>query len=221
MNPLDIFRNPVLSDRVIRRYIRRGKLIVGDVKDHQIQPNSVDLTLADTVRIMKPNAKDLNGKAYVDPKMKIDYKLELFNNNRIGKQLRLIGEPKWYRLEPNEFCLMSSREIIDLPNGILAFVQGRSSVARLSVQTEQAGLIDAGFRGTITFEVINQSKYPIILYEGMRIAQIYFLKAMRSGRTYGSDGIQSKYYEQKGPKGSNIYKDIEMETWNHTYLSEI
>jgi len=92
---------------------------------------------------------------------------------------------------------------------VIAFVQGRSSIARLAVQTEQAGLIDAGFRGTITFEVFNQSDYPIILYPGMRIAQVYFFKAQYADKLYGSEK-GSKYNGQIEATGSKVYLDPEL-----------
>ena len=103
---------------------------------------------------------------------------------------------------------MASNEILNIPNGIIAFVQGRSSIARLAIQTEQAGLIDAGFRGTITFEVFNQSDNPVKLYKDMRIAQVYFFKAQYADRLYGKEH-GSKYNGQIDPTESMIYKDYQ------------
>lgn len=113
-------------------------------------------------------------------------------------------------VQPGEFILMASNEILNIPNGILTFVQGRSSIARLGQQTEQAGLIDAGFRGTITFEVFNETKYPLIFFQGMRVCQLYFFKAQRSVRPYGSDGKGSKYQMQIEATGSRIHQDPEL-----------
>ena len=116
---------------------------------------------------------------------------------------------KYYILEPGKFVLMASREILDIPNGYIGFVQGRSSIARMGIQTEQAGLIDAGFTGTITFEVINNSEYPIILFEGMRIAQVYFFKAQYADKIYGI-AKHSKYSRQIAATESRIHLDAEL-----------
>jgi dCTP deaminase len=111
-------------------------------------------------------------------------------------------------IQPGEFLLMSSNEELNIPNGIIAFVAGRSSIARLGIQVEQAGLIDAGFKGTITFEVYNQTKNPIRLYKGMRIAQVYFIKAEYADSLYGSADRSSKYQSQVLATGSRIHKDV-------------
>lgn len=199
----DLFK-PVLSDKTIIKYNKKGILIEQILKPGQIQPNSVDLTLGNTYKILKPNSRDEN-RLYrrlpdvhlIDPKEEILYESGEFKN----------GE---YVIEPGEFVLMVSREVLNIPNGILSFVQGRSSIARLGIQTEQAGLIDAGFKGTITFEVFNQTKYPIKLYEGMRIAQVYFFKAQKSISPYGSKNSNSKYHTQMDATGSRIHLDSEL-----------
>ena len=199
---IDDMNKPVLSDRTILEYNKKGLLIEGILDKNQIQPNSIDLTLGNTYKVLKPNVElrdpesKLNGLKMIDPKYKIIYDEGIFTN-------------KSYIIMPGKFILMASREILNIPNGILSFVQGRSSIARLGIQTEQAGLIDAGFRGSITFEVFNQSIYPIKVYEGMRIAQVYFFKAQKAAIPYGiSKG--SKYYGQDVATGSNINKDPEL-----------
>ena len=159
----DIFR-PVLSDRTILKYNKKNLLIEGELTKEQIQPNSIDLTLGNTWKKAKYNSavkiKDvtLGDKDSVstiehriDPSRKIDYSEGLFEKDPDSDR-------EYYKLMPGEFVLMASNEILNIPNGILSFVQGRSSIARIGIQTEQAGLIDAGFRGTITFEIFNQGR---------------------------------------------------------------
>lgn len=209
----DPFR-PVLSDRTILKYNRKNLLIEGELRPEQIQPNSIDLTLADSYRILKPNTyalawsafaqawlPDENQKPWIDPALPPVYEEGKFEEVN-GRNVYVIG--------PGEFVLMASKEILNIPNGIISFVQGRSSIARLAIQTEQAGLIDAGFRGTITFEVFNQSEYPIMMIEGMRVAQVYFFKAQHSLAEYGPKK-SSKYYNQIKATGSKIYLDPELQ----------
>lgn len=198
---------PLLSDRTIIEYNKKNLLVEGDLIKEQIQPNSIDLTLASSVKTLKRNFLWTHDGLFtdiIDPRKPIEYHEDTF------KVMRSVGDDRpCYVLEPNQFVLMASREVLNIPNGIIAFVQGRSSIARLSIQTEQAGLIDAGFRGTITFEVINQSKYPIFLFEGIRVAQVYFFKAQYASYAYGTDGMHSKYYNQILATGSQINQDHE------------
>lgn len=193
----------VLSDKTILKYNKKGLLIEGELTPEQIQPNSIDLTLGDTYKTLQPNMayrinknSDDDKLRFIDPKYDIIYRKYKFPN-------------KSFLLMPGNFVLMASKEVLNIPNGILSFVQGRSSIARLGIQTEQAGLIDAGFKGVITFEVCNQSNYPIMLYEGMRVAQVYFFKAQKAKSIYGFDK-GSKYYGQNVATGSDINKDPEM-----------
>lgn len=209
----DIFR-PVLSDRVILKYNKKGLLVEQPLTKEQIQPNSIDLTLGDNVKILLPNCRNDDGtgmEIVIDPATPMRYEECDFTYLTLVNGKPLPGAKKYFILKPHQFCLMVSREVLNIPNGIISFVQGRSSVARMAIQTEQAGLIDAGFRGTITFEVLNQSDYPIILYEGMRIAQVYFFKAQRALSTYGSLHKGSKYYDQIKATGSRIDSDPELQ----------
>lgn len=180
---------PILSDRTIKKYNAKGELIIGEIKPEQLQPNSVDLTLGGTYSIIEPNEEDRS----VDIKKAIKYKHSVFKDA--------------ITISPKQFILMASEEVLNIPNGIVGFVQGRSSVARIGLQTEQAGLIDAGFRGTITFELYNESNHAITLYKGMRIAQVYFFKAEKAVSPYG-EARGSKYYYQLAATGSKLDADF-------------
>lgn len=198
----NVFR-PVLSDRTIMKYNDKGILIKEPIKLEQLQPNSVDLTLGNTWKLIRPNLT-FKGSSVIDPRNEIVYKEGTFH---VGKKGSRYEGYSYFIIQPNEFVLLASNETLNIPNGIISFVQGRSSIARLAIQTEQAGLIDSGFEGTITFEVYNQSKYPIILYEGMRIAQVYFFKAQYADVAYGSN-LKGKYSGQIEATGSKINHDF-------------
>ena len=204
----DLF-SPVLSDREIIKRMKKGQLITKShmVQPHQIQPNSVDLTLGPTVRLIRPNAH-FSACQVIDPSKEQMYEPGSFEyiDGKVSHDLN--SKRPCYILDPGQFALMASREILDIPNGIISFVQGRSSIARLAIQTEQAGLIDAGFHATITFEVYNQSHWPVMLYEGMRVAQVYFFKAQYAEALYGKEKM-SKYYGQVEATGSRVNKDRE------------
>lgn len=203
------FGRPVLSDRSIMRYNKKGLLIEQPLSKQQLQPNSIDLTLGDTWKVLKPNSH-IHSRDVIDPRFAAEYEIGEFHSDPlIGAEPPAPGV-RWYRLDPHQFCLMASHEVLNIPNGILSFVQGRSSIARLAIQTEQAGLIDAGFRGTITFEVFNQSEYPIFLFTGMRIAQVYFFRAQFADQIYGAINKGSKYYNQIEATGSRIHMDPEL-----------
>lgn len=207
--------SPVLSDTTIKKYIDKGLLITTPINDIQFQPNSVDLTLDSKVKILQHsyyhNYQKYQNRIidridnYIDIRFPIKYIDKDFADGKTASGENL----KCYVLQPHEFVLMSSKEILNIPNGIIAFVQGRSSIARLGIQIEQAGLIDSGFEGNITLEIFNESDERIMLFEGMRIAQVYFYKSQYSKYLYGEN--KNKYYKQLGPTESRIFKDFNME----------
>ena len=205
----------ILSDKHIKKLMLKNLLTEEVINDIQLQPNSIDLTLGNTYKKLKANSHQSNSLNkipvfkhadaetawLVDPRYPMEYEEGTFNTDENGNE--------YYIIQPNEFVLMASNEIIKIPNGIIGLICGRSSIARLGLQTEQAGFIDAGFRGTLTLEIHNQNHHPIILWSGMRIAQVYFMESKRSDRLYGKDK-NSKYNDQIKATESRIYLDPEM-----------
>lgn len=204
----DIFR-PVLSDRTIMKWYKKGRLIKSIITPNQVQPNSIDLTLSRNYKILETNCTEdlhrsgeyvpsVHSMPIIDPVSQVKCKSMIFDEYII--------------LQPGQFILSASNEVLDIPNGILGFVQGRSSIARMGIQIEQAGLLDSGFSGTITFEIFNEAPYPVKLYAGMRIAQAYFFKSQYSNKIYG-ENKGSKYYGQIQATGSGIHKDPELDKY--------
>jgi dCTP deaminase len=69
-----------------------------------------------------------------------------------------------YRLSPKGFVVAQSLEFIHIPADLVGFVEGRSSWARLGVSVHvTAPKIDPGFKGTITFEMMNFGEVAIDL----------------------------------------------------------
>ena len=84
-------------------------------------------------------------------------------------------EPVNY-LYPGEFALACTKETVKIPNNLVGIVAGKSSLARMGLAIHDAGFIDPGFNGQIVLELYNKSDKPIMLTNGMRICQIYFVK---------------------------------------------
>jgi dCTP deaminase len=211
----------VLSDKTIMEYNKKGLLIEQPIKEEQLQPNSVDLTLGNTYKILKPNSR-LFCINILDPLVPMKFESGTFDTGIVYdyhtegyyyesseyNDIRDNKERERFLLYTNQFILMASNEILNIPNGIIGVVCGRSSIARLGIIVEEAGLIDAGFRGTITLEIYNQLNYPILLYPGMRIAQVYFFRAEEASVIYGINR-KSKYSNQIEAMQSKLYLDEE------------
>ena len=75
-------------------------------------------------------------------------------------------------LHPGEFAIARTLEHVRLPSHLSGEAIGRSSLGRLGLIIATATLIQPNFRGTITLELTNLASVPMVLYVGMRIAQL-------------------------------------------------
>jgi deoxycytidine triphosphate deaminase len=85
-----------------------------------------------------------------------------------------------------------------------------SSLGRLGLLTHStAGFIDPGFSGHITLELSNVANLPITLWPGMKIGQLCLFRLSNPAeRPYGSEGVGSRYQNQRGPTPSRAYRNF-------------
>lgn len=178
----------ILSDRQIRRMIEK-KGLVHPVKDDQINPASVNLTLGDTFLVPKvlPSGEIVQLGDHVE--------YERFE----------IDEDSCFSIPPGGFALATTREHVNIPHNIAAFVQGRSSIGRIGLTTQNAGFVDPGFHGHITLELVNESPNRINLQVGYPVAQLVFFECYPVENPY-----KGKYNDQVEATGSRMYMDKEV-----------
>ncbi|RTZ58016.1 MAG: dCTP deaminase [Gammaproteobacteria bacterium] len=174
----------ILSDKTIFKLLREGKLKVEPFSEELVQCSSLDLRLG--YQIARYRVRDfLDVK---NPRWEIEYE-------EITKE--------GFFIQPKEFVLATTLEYIELPENLTAFVEGRSSLGRLGLFIENAGWVDAGFKGQLTLELFNANSYPIKLYPEMRICQLVFAKVdQKPLKPYSG-----KYQGQRGVVPSKIYLD--------------
>ena len=106
-------------------------------------------------------------------------------------------------IPPQSFLLATTREYIEVPSHITAFVEGRSSIGRMGLFIQNAGWVDPGFKGQITLELYNANSLPILLKAGRRICQLVFCKIDQPVLS----SYKGKYQGQRKATGSLIYQD--------------
>jgi dCTP deaminase len=174
----------ILSDKTLRELIKNGTLKVEPFDDGLVQCSSLDLRLG--YQIARYRVKD-----YLNVK-----------EQNWETQIEEITDDGFF-IQPKEFILATTLEYIELPPDLTAFVEGRSSLGRLGLFIENAGWVDAGFKGQLTLELFNANSYPIKLYPKMRICQLVFARLDEKPlRPY--DG---KYQGQRGVVPSKIFLD--------------
>ncbi|MFC7020102.1 MULTISPECIES: dCTP deaminase [Haloarcula] len=189
----------ILSDADILRRLEAGDLVVEplDDPDIQIQPASIDLRLGSqflefqhaNIPCIHPNSESEVGE-YVEETE--------------------IDEGGEYILHPGDFVLGTTYERVEIPDDLIAHVEGRSSLGRLAIVVHAtAGLCDPGYEGQITLELSNLGTAPVALTPGMRISQLTFTELKTpADRPYGEER-GSKYQGQRGPQASKIQGDRE------------
>lgn len=106
---------------------------------------------------------------------------------------------EFYPLAPHEFILGSTMEVVNVPDWLVARIEGKSSLARQGLMVHTAGFIDPGFRGTLTLEITNHSGVVFDLHKGMKIAQLAFQQLDKPAkRPYGHPDLGSHYQGQQG-----------------------
>jgi dCTP deaminase len=173
----------VLSDGTIIRLVEEGKLRIDPWDPALVQPASVDLRLGDSFRVFhnhKAEAIDLR-----DPPTNLTEEVKVEE-----------GEP--FLIHPGEFCLGRTAEWVELPDDIVARIEGKSSLGRLGLIVHAtAGFCDPGWRGTLTLELNNLTRIPIKLYPGILIAQLSFMTLDAPAlKPYGHEDLGSHYQGQ-------------------------
>jgi|SRR5882672_1173031 len=99
-------------------------------------------------------------------------------------------------LMPKDFSLASSIEYFDMPNDLVGMVCDKSTHARKGLQAFNT-IIEPGWRGYLTLELVNHSHRPIWLKHGDPIVQVVFQTLTQpTDRPYNG-----KYQDQKrGPQ---------------------
>ncbi|MCS4298406.1 MULTISPECIES: dCTP deaminase domain-containing protein [Acinetobacter] len=114
--------------------------------------------------------------------IKYGYPIEKIKDFYIKKE----SECAFIQLKPMEQVLACSFDKYNLPNNVFGLVQTKGSLARLFVQiTCNDGQVDPGFKGHITFEIVNLSPMTIEIPVYSKVGQLYlFSTSMKSTNPY-------------------------------------
>jgi dCTP deaminase len=162
----------ILSDGDLRSYLECGLLDIQPRHRDAIRPNSIDLRLAPELLVAKPDG-------FVPHHLIDDGPL---------------------RFEQHMFVLGATLEKITLPNTLTGVLAGKSSRAREGVQVESAGLVDSGWSGHLTLEIVMLSPIATYLMVGEMIGQLYLHSLLSPcDRPYGHKSLRSRYQGSVGP----------------------
>jgi dUTP pyrophosphatase len=148
---------------------RSGQFVadqLGELRDSQVQPNGVDLTVGTVFEQVEPGRigredKTVGGREEYEP----------------------VGDaPPTYRLDPGGYVLQYG-DRVRIPEGHVGFIYPRSSLLRNSCMLDTA-VWDAGYEGR--GEGLLEVYHPVELAAGARVAQLVLARADHEGTYDGT-----------------------------------
>lgn len=191
-----------LSDKDIEQSISDGKIIIEPMPDiSMISGVSVDIRLGNEFRVFREHTApyiDLSG-----PKPEMQKAMNDVMSDEI-----FIADGDAFFLHPGELALAVTYESVTLPDDIVGWLDGRSSLARLGLMVHvTAHRIDPGWSGQIVLEFYNSGKLPLALRPKMKIAALNFETMSSSALRPYNKRDDAKYKGQKGAVASRISQD--------------
>ncbi|GAB6148209.1 dCTP deaminase [Stetteria hydrogenophila] len=172
----------ILSDRDIRGLIALGELVIEPFDDEIIRENGVDLRLGRQFCRFKRTGRVLDPRDPGDP-------WEFYE----------CGEADEIIVQPLEHVLLHTMEYIKLPPYLAGLVNLRSTWARTGLYIP-ATVVDAGFEGQLTIEVVGSS-FPVKLYAGDRFLHLVLVRL----NTPAENPYAGKYKGQRGVRLPKIF----------------
>lgn len=191
-----------LSDRDIIQHLKIGKIAIDPQPDQsKIKGISVDLRLDNKFRVFNDHTApyiDLSG-----PSSEVQKIMDTIMSDVIE-----IADGQSFFLHPGELALATTFESVTIPDDLVGWLDGRSSLARLGLMVHvTAHRIDPGWHGQIVLEVFNSGKLPLALKPGMDICAINFETLSSAAMKPYNTRTDAKYRNQKGPTASRITED--------------
>ena len=149
-----------------------------DLDDDQYQPGGIDLKLGN-VKVFKNN-ETVYG--IVDGTKQLPEQIDVEESAvKIGATKLEVG----FMLEPHKPYIAVVQNKVEIPLDILQLYFPRSSLLRAGVDVRTA-VGDPGFKGHLSFLIINHNDTPFFIKKGERFAQMVCIKL--DGETDGYDG---------------------------------
>lgn len=176
----------LLVDKQIKKLIDQKEIIIEPFDDKRLGSGSYKLSLGKVLLIPISGERVILGE-----KIKPSY-------DRVE-----IGE-EGFTLKPGMFVLGQTLEKITIPKYIGAFLDSRSTMARIGVSVHNTAMyIEPGHKGSIiTLELFNEGPFEVVLRPEVGVAKLVFISSSDSAtRGYSEYG---RYALQEEVTGANL-----------------
>ena len=192
-----------LSDRDLKQAILAKEIVISPFRDlDAIQGVCIDLHLGFSFRSFEGHKVPFIDLAA--PSVELERTLQ-----NVMKNEQIVQEGERFILHPGELVLAVTHEHVEVPNHLVGWLDGRSSLARLGLMVHVTShRIDPGWKGQIVLECYNSGKLPLALAPLMRICAINFEKLSSTVEYPYTLRKDAKYKYQLGAVASKINADL-------------
>lgn len=170
----------ILSGAKINEMVLNNKIVIEPFNSEQINPNSYNFRLGNTLRVYKD--------PLIDPK-------------RDNETMVIEIPEEGFVMQPSTLYLGHTQEVMG-SNHFVPIIRGRSSIGRLGIFVHiTADLIDIGSINQWTLQM--HCVQPVRIYPGLLIGQVTFWKVEGDIVLYNG-----KYQGSRGPTASQIHRDF-------------
>lgn len=189
----------VLNDIEIRERIAFSKLVeipgrpytqYQQCYESAIQPASYDFSLSSDFKRVKSLEWRKIDNLYADIEEPVEYADQPYRDG--------------LTLQPRDFMLGFTEEVVNMPADMGAFLSSRSSLGRAGLLVTFSTWINPGYSGRISVELYNASSVPLRIRSGIRVLQGIFVP-LSSQAEYGYAG---KYQNSIEPTGSRLHEEF-------------
>ncbi len=171
----------ILSDFDLMHIINSKRMVIEPFSEEIVRENGIDFRLA----------PEMGRHRQMGP----DFVMDPSNEQVINSSYEIQKNLDTLLIGPKEQVLFTTNEHITVPDDVAGMVELRSTWARHGLSMPPT-IIDAGFSGTVTLEVINNAPYKIAIKPMSRFAHVIFIKtSSRVDKAYGG-----AYFGQRGVK---------------------
>lgn len=152
-----------------------------------------DAFLLENKEIIQPFDTRLVNPASYDVTFSGHYRLFLDKHNTISitdppNTLGTLHNTDLLNLEPFQKVLITTTEVLNLPDNLSAIFLPKSSLSRLFISVPNGAWVDPGFNGTLTLPIMNMLDCPIQIPIGAKIGQLVFISTQLPVKNYPLTG---------------------------------
>lgn len=194
---LRLTKTGTLTKCEIEKLIKRKQLIIEPLlEESQIGEVSVDLRIGTDFLTLHQGRQ-----AYIDTTQNLIEKRSI--KSHFTETRRRVGEG--FLLHPSQPILFSTLEYLKLPDDVYAILSLRSSYSRLGLTIST--IIQPGYCGCASIEVVNSGNTPIKILAGARFVQARFVRLKETSEYFKT---HRKYTCQVRPMASKANEDEEL-----------